>query len=170
MRRIGTEHEKFGYQLENLKPIEYEAHVKKLLDALVDRFNWEPMMVWNRFHKSVDLILFTHTVRDWFFRGTFFFYLFIFSPFLPKFVYLTCLRPKRNSLERVQSRAEHNKANHRRGVQTATTVFRRVVLARQSHPGATAPTEKKKKKKRFALLPTTRRVRTSSALSWTGRA
>lgn len=56
MRRIGTEHEKFGYQLENLKPIEYEAHVKKLLDALVDRFNWEPMMVWNRF-------------RDWFFRG-----------------------------------------------------------------------------------------------------
>jgi hypothetical protein len=28
----------------NLKPIEYEAHVKKLLDALVERFNWEPMM------------------------------------------------------------------------------------------------------------------------------
>jgi hypothetical protein len=43
-RRIGTEHEKFGYQLDNLKPIEYEAHVKLLLEALVERFNWEPMM------------------------------------------------------------------------------------------------------------------------------
>jgi glutamate--cysteine ligase len=38
--RIGTEHEKFGYQLENLKPIEYEKHVKVLLNALVDRFGW----------------------------------------------------------------------------------------------------------------------------------
>ena len=40
--RIGTEHEKFGYQLENLRPMEYDAHVSKLLHALVDRFDWEP--------------------------------------------------------------------------------------------------------------------------------
>ena len=43
-RRIGTEHEKFGYQLENLRPMEYDAHVSKLLNALVDRFDWEPIM------------------------------------------------------------------------------------------------------------------------------
>ena len=43
-RRIGTEHEKFGYQLENLRPMEYDAHVSKLLHALVDRFDWEPIM------------------------------------------------------------------------------------------------------------------------------
>ena len=43
-RRIGTEHEKFGFQLDTLKPIEYEAHVQKLLQALVDRFDWEPIM------------------------------------------------------------------------------------------------------------------------------
>lgn len=42
--RIGTEHEKFGYQLENLRPMEYDAHVSKLLHALVDRFDWEPIM------------------------------------------------------------------------------------------------------------------------------
>mmetsp|Transcript_9118 Transcript_9118/g.30396 ORF Transcript_9118/g.30396 Transcript_9118/m.30396 type:complete len:493 (+) Transcript_9118:118-1596(+) len=42
--RIGTEHEKFGFQLGSLKPIEYEAHVQKLLQALVDRFDWAPMM------------------------------------------------------------------------------------------------------------------------------
>jgi gamma-glutamylcysteine synthetase len=27
-RRIGTEHEKFGYQKSNLRPMEYDAHVK----------------------------------------------------------------------------------------------------------------------------------------------
>ena len=43
-RRIGTEHEKFGFDLKTLKPIEYDAHVAKLLNALVDRFDWEPIM------------------------------------------------------------------------------------------------------------------------------
>ena len=42
--RIGTEHEKFGFDLKTLKPIEYEAHVAKLLNALVERFDWEPIM------------------------------------------------------------------------------------------------------------------------------
>jgi gamma-glutamylcysteine synthetase len=35
-RRIGTEHEKFGYQLENLRPIEYEAHVNRAISAASD--------------------------------------------------------------------------------------------------------------------------------------
>lgn len=41
--RIGTEHEKFGYRLEDLRPIEYDQ-VKVLLDALVERFDWTPIM------------------------------------------------------------------------------------------------------------------------------
>ncbi|KAK3264672.1 glutamate--cysteine ligase, partial [Cymbomonas tetramitiformis] len=41
--RIGTEHEKFGFYLEDLRPMDYTA-VKALLEGLVNRFKWEPMM------------------------------------------------------------------------------------------------------------------------------
>jgi len=40
--RIGTEHEKFGFRLDDLTPMGYEE--VKLLESLRDRFNWEPIM------------------------------------------------------------------------------------------------------------------------------
>ncbi|SFC93107.1 glutamate--cysteine ligase [Tropicimonas isoalkanivorans] len=43
--RIGTEHEKFGYCKDTLKPIPYEGErsVKAMLEGLQDRFGWEPV-------------------------------------------------------------------------------------------------------------------------------
>jgi glutamate--cysteine ligase len=43
--RIGTEHEKFAYHLDNLRPLEYEgeAGVRAMLNAMT-RFGWEPVM------------------------------------------------------------------------------------------------------------------------------
>ena len=40
--RIGTEHEKFGYRAETLKPLPYEGpcSIKALLEGLRDRFGW----------------------------------------------------------------------------------------------------------------------------------
>ncbi len=43
--RIGTEHEKFGYCKETLKPLPYEGErsVKAVLEGLRDRFGWSPV-------------------------------------------------------------------------------------------------------------------------------
>ena len=44
--RIGTEHEKFGYCRDTLRPIPYEGprSVKAVLEGLRDRFGWDPVM------------------------------------------------------------------------------------------------------------------------------
>ncbi len=44
--RIGTEHEKFGYCKDTLKPIPYEGErsIKALLEGLRDTYNWQPVM------------------------------------------------------------------------------------------------------------------------------
>ena len=44
--RIGTEHEKFSFHTETLAPLEYEGEsgVRHLLNEMVSRFDWEPMM------------------------------------------------------------------------------------------------------------------------------
>ncbi|HID68066.1 MAG TPA: glutamate--cysteine ligase [Roseibacterium sp.] len=44
--RIGTEHEKFGYCRDTLKPIPYDGDrsVKAVLEGLRDRFQWTPVM------------------------------------------------------------------------------------------------------------------------------
>jgi len=46
--RIGTEHEKFAYHLDTLRPLDYEGEVgvRALLDAIT-RFGWEPVMEGN---------------------------------------------------------------------------------------------------------------------------
>ncbi|XP_024368762.1 glutamate--cysteine ligase, chloroplastic isoform X2 [Physcomitrium patens] len=41
--RIGTEHEKFGFQLDNLQPMTY-PQIKQLLEGLADRFEWQRVM------------------------------------------------------------------------------------------------------------------------------
>jgi glutamate--cysteine ligase len=43
--RIGTEHEKFAYTREDLRPLPYEGErsIRALLEGLVARFGWEPM-------------------------------------------------------------------------------------------------------------------------------
>ena len=43
--RIGTEHEKFGYRLSDLKPLPYEGAcgVRAMLEGLRDRFGWKPV-------------------------------------------------------------------------------------------------------------------------------
>jgi len=44
--RIGTEHEKFGYNKETLLPLPYDGlcSVKALLEGLRDEFNWSPVL------------------------------------------------------------------------------------------------------------------------------
>jgi len=44
--RIGTEHEKFGYCKDSLKPLPYEGHrsVHAVLSALRDEFGWAPLL------------------------------------------------------------------------------------------------------------------------------
>ena len=43
--RIGTEHEKFAYRLDDLRPLEYEGEpgIRKLLESMA-RFGWKPVM------------------------------------------------------------------------------------------------------------------------------
>lgn len=43
--RIGTEHEKFGYDLAGLMPLPYEGpcSIRAMLEGLRDRFGWEPV-------------------------------------------------------------------------------------------------------------------------------
>jgi len=44
--RIGTEHEKFGFRTDDLKPLTYEGPrgVRAVLNEMVDRFGWAPIM------------------------------------------------------------------------------------------------------------------------------
>jgi glutamate--cysteine ligase len=44
-RRIGTEHEKFGYDRETLEPLPYEGErgIERLLLLLCERYGWEPI-------------------------------------------------------------------------------------------------------------------------------
>ena len=43
--KIGTEHEKFGYCKDTLKPLPYDGprSILKMLEGLRDRYNWEPL-------------------------------------------------------------------------------------------------------------------------------
>ncbi|KAF2313343.1 hypothetical protein GH714_010450, partial [Hevea brasiliensis] len=41
--RIGTEHEKFGFELETLRPMKYEQ-IADLLNGIAERFDWEKIM------------------------------------------------------------------------------------------------------------------------------
>ena len=43
MLRFGTEHEKLGYFKDSKQRLDYTA-IKRLLQGLVDRFGWLPMM------------------------------------------------------------------------------------------------------------------------------
>ncbi|CAK9878042.1 unnamed protein product [Sphagnum jensenii] len=45
--RIGTEHEKFGFQLDTLNPITYEQ-IAELLDGIAERFHWERVLEDNK--------------------------------------------------------------------------------------------------------------------------
>ncbi|TVU25991.1 hypothetical protein EJB05_28515, partial [Eragrostis curvula] len=44
--RVGTEHEKFGFLLETLRPINY-GHIRELLNGIADRFGWRKVMEGN---------------------------------------------------------------------------------------------------------------------------
>ena len=41
--RIGTEHEKFGFERGTLKAMSYEQ-IAQLLEAISERFNWEKII------------------------------------------------------------------------------------------------------------------------------
>lgn len=41
--RIGTEHEKFGFEVGSLCPMKYEQ-IADLLDGLAERFDWDKIM------------------------------------------------------------------------------------------------------------------------------
>ena len=44
--RIGTEHEKFGYSKDTLKPLPYDgpSSIRAMLEGLRDRFGWDPVL------------------------------------------------------------------------------------------------------------------------------
>src|SRR5690606_28750830 len=44
--RIGTEHEKFGYCKDSLKPLPYdgERSIRMVLEGLRDRYGWQPVL------------------------------------------------------------------------------------------------------------------------------
>ena len=44
--RIGTEHEKFGFEFGTLRPMKYEQ-IADLLNGLAERFDWEKIMEGN---------------------------------------------------------------------------------------------------------------------------
>lgn len=41
--RIGTEHEKFGFEVGTLRPIKYEQ-IAELLNGLAERFDWDKII------------------------------------------------------------------------------------------------------------------------------
>ncbi|KAL5202710.1 hypothetical protein ABZP36_013662 [Zizania latifolia] len=41
--RIGTEHEKFGFEVETLRPIKYDQ-IRDILNGLAERFDWDKIM------------------------------------------------------------------------------------------------------------------------------
>lgn len=43
MSRIGTEHEKFGFEFGTLRPMKYEQ-IADLLNGIAERFDWEKVM------------------------------------------------------------------------------------------------------------------------------
>lgn len=43
MSRIGTEHEKFGFEFGTLRPMKYEQ-IAELLNGIAERFDWEKVM------------------------------------------------------------------------------------------------------------------------------
>lgn len=43
MCRIGTEHEKFGFEFGTLRPMKYEQ-IADLLNGIAERFDWEKVM------------------------------------------------------------------------------------------------------------------------------
>ncbi len=43
LSRIGTEHEKFGFELGTLRPIRY-GQIVELLDGIAERFYWDKIM------------------------------------------------------------------------------------------------------------------------------
>jgi glutamate--cysteine ligase len=44
--KLGTEHEKFGYTLDDLRPLPYDGErgIRAILTALAENFDWEPIM------------------------------------------------------------------------------------------------------------------------------
>src|SRR5690606_20853016 len=44
--RIGTEHEKFAFTRDDLKPLPYEGErsIRRLLETLAERFGWQPVL------------------------------------------------------------------------------------------------------------------------------
>ncbi|AQK95304.1 Glutamate--cysteine ligase chloroplastic [Zea mays] len=44
--RIGTEHEKFGFEVDTLRPIKYDQ-IRDILNGLAERFDWEKIMEGN---------------------------------------------------------------------------------------------------------------------------
>ena len=42
---LGTEHEKFGYTLDNLRPLPYEGErgIRAILTGLAEDFDWKPV-------------------------------------------------------------------------------------------------------------------------------
>lgn len=41
--RIGTEHEKFGFEIDTLRPMKYEQ-IAELLNGIAERFDWDKVM------------------------------------------------------------------------------------------------------------------------------
>lgn len=41
--RIGTEHEKFGFEIGSLRPMKYEQ-IAELLNGISERFDWDKVM------------------------------------------------------------------------------------------------------------------------------
>jgi gamma-glutamylcysteine synthetase len=41
--RIGTEHEKFGFEVDTLRPIKYDQ-IRDILNGLAERFDWDKIM------------------------------------------------------------------------------------------------------------------------------
>lgn len=41
--RIGTEHEKFGFEVNTLRPMKYDQ-IAELLNSIAERFEWEKVM------------------------------------------------------------------------------------------------------------------------------
>lgn len=44
--RIGTEHEKFGFEVSTLRPMKYEQ-IAALLNGIAERFEWDKIMEGN---------------------------------------------------------------------------------------------------------------------------
>ncbi|MGD8345959.1 MAG: glutamate--cysteine ligase [Lysobacterales bacterium] len=54
--KLGTEHEKFGYRLDDLRPLPYEGErsIRAILEALADQFGWQPVLEDGRTIALVD--------------------------------------------------------------------------------------------------------------------